>query len=305
MPPSVSPGPRGHPCSSPDSARYPETHRTRSTIPGRESCYGVGAEDHAVARRDLLLDICACPNVKAARASESHPCAEVVSSQNVRLLTDFQVPTPWIGQLRSAKVLFVSSNPSISDTEHHPTWSKSDGVMVDYFENHFGGGRREWTEDGMRTLQLDGSYEANRFYSSVKNRAAELLDDPEPGSDYVLTAAVRCKSRNECGVSDALDECSSAYLRKTIEASGAVIIVVLGDHARYAVCRLFGVLRGDDRLSGPLKIGQRERHFAWLPHPANRSKLRKFSNCFTPDEVSRLRALIARYPSHAHAADRT
>ena len=187
----------------------------------------------------------------------------------------------------------MSSNPSISDTEHHPTWNKSHGTKVDYFENQFGGGREEWTQDGMRTLQLDESYQANTFYSGVKNRAAELLEDPEPGSDYAVTAAVRCKSRNECGVSGALGECSSTYLRETIETSGAKLIVVLGDHARDAARRLFGVLEGDDRLGGPLKIGRRARHFAWLPHPANRSKPRKFSNCFTSDEVAHLRALLA------------
>lgn len=247
-----------------------------------------------MARRDLLLEICSCPNVKTARASGEHPCAKVVVSQEVSRLDDFQVPAPWVGQIHRAPILFVSSNPSISKTEHHPTWRKSGDFKVDYFENHFGGGEKEWTKGGTRTLQRNGTYsEPVRFLSGVKNRAEELLlREPEPGVDYAITWAVRCKSRDEFGVSDALDRCASRYLRKTIVASKAQLVVVLGDYARDAVRRLFRVLEGDDCL-GSSKIGRRERHFAWLPHPTHRSKPRKFSNCFSADEIAYLQALVA------------
>ena len=251
-----------------------------------------------VSRRDLLLEICNCPNVKEARADSDHPCAEVVRSQQAAALNDFQSPAPWVGQVHSAPILFVSSNPSISDTEHHPTWRKSTDFKVDYFERHFGGGAQPWTRDGTRTLQLDGSYSrAIRFYSGIKQRAAELLErEPEPGIDYALTWVVRCKSLKGIGVDSAVAECSSRYLLQTVRAARARLIVVFGRPARDAVGDVFGALTGSAHMDGPRKAGRYERWFAHLAHPSalgRATREKRFSDRFSSAEIEHLRSLVA------------
>lgn len=244
-------------------------------------------------RRDLLLEICSCPNVKAARASDGHPCAEVVRSQEVATLNSFQAPAPWVGQIHRAPILFIGSNPSISHTEHHPTWRKSGDFKIDYFERHFGGGGQAWTQDGVRTLQTDGTYSnVVRFYSGARQHAAELLErEPEPGVDYAVTWVVRCKSTGEIGVGRTARECSTRYLRRTIQASSARLIVVLGKHARDGIADLFGILTGDAHVAGPVKVGRRERWFVSLPHPSARQR-RDFRSRCSPEELEHLRGLV-------------
>ena len=227
-----------------------------------------------VARHDLLLEICRCPNVKAARSDNGPPCAEVVRSRDVRTLNEFQVPSPWVGQIHRAPILFVSSNPSISETEHHPTWRKSADFRIDYFENHFSRGRTEWTQDGVRTLQRDGSYSRPvRFFSGIKRIAEEILGrQPRPGTDYALTYVVRCKSRDEIGVRQAANECSSLYLKRTVAAAKARLIVVLGNRAHEAVSREFDIVVDQSHISRPMRVGRRDRCFVYLAHPSARGK---------------------------------
>ena len=37
-----------------------------------------------------------------------------------RIAGEFQPPTPWVGRLSEAPILFIGSNPNISGTEHYP-----------------------------------------------------------------------------------------------------------------------------------------------------------------------------------------
>ena len=247
-----------------------------------------------MARRDLLLEICRCPNVSAARRDNDHPCAEVVRSQDVRTLNDFQVASPWVGRIHRAPILFVSSNPSISATEQHPTWRKSDDFRIDYFENHFGRGQKEWTRDGVRTLQRDGSYSRPvRFFSGIKRHAEEILGRAaRPGTDYALTYVVRCKSRDEVGVRGAAFECSSLYLKRTIIAAKARLIVVLGNRAHDAVSREFGVVADRNHISRPMRVGRRDRCFVYLAHPSARGKAGR-PRRLTPHEIARLQPHLA------------
>ena len=67
----------------------------------------------------LASSICDCSEVKRALDSQSHPCHKVVAVQNEMVANDKsqrQRPEPWIGNLAKAKVLFLSSNPSITPT---------------------------------------------------------------------------------------------------------------------------------------------------------------------------------------------
>ena len=155
----------------------------------------------------LLIEIARCPNVPLCveGGHEAHPCSTIVRSQSARGLEDFQVPEPWSGHIESAAVLFVSSNPSISDVEAYPRWSAPDDLIGEYFTHRFGGGRKPWIKEGRYGLRRDGTYgRAVVFWSAVRQRAIDLLDRPlRPGRDYALTEVVHCKSRAERGVREA------------------------------------------------------------------------------------------------------
>jgi uracil-DNA glycosylase len=93
--------------------------------------------------------------------------------------------------------------------------------------------------------------------------------------DYALSEVVHCKSESEIGVDAAQDECAERYLRPIVEASGAAVVVCLGDKAAKTVRRMFKVPERKRiyRISG---VGQRDRYFAFLPHPNARSKRKSF-----------------------------
>lgn len=238
----------------------------------------------------LLFDIAHCPSVQFCldNPCSRHPCREIVESQRCSRLARYQVPEPWSGELELAPILFLSSNPSISSTEEYPRWEWADEDIEDYFTHRFGGGRQEWIKDGTKTLLQDGEYaSATPFWAAVQKRAMELMDDVCPGIDYALTEIVHCKSRSEFGVAEAQAECSRRYLWRVIELSGASVIVVLGKRAELAVRAEFRISDGMN-VSDPVKVGDIERLFAFLPHP-NAHMERSFAKCLRREELHRLR----------------
>ena len=93
---------------------------------------------------NLLIEISHCPIAKSIieNRSQENPCREIVLSQDIETISDFQLPEPWSGQISIAPLLFLSSNPSISLTEQYPLWSWSDEAITDYFIHRFGTGQR-------------------------------------------------------------------------------------------------------------------------------------------------------------------
>ncbi|MFN2471237.1 MAG: uracil-DNA glycosylase family protein [Gaiellaceae bacterium] len=127
----------------------------------------------------------------------------------------------------------------------------------------------------------------------VRARARELLPgrDVRPGFDYALTEAVRCKSRGEAGVADALETCSSRYLRRTLEQSGSQLVVVLGRHAAWAVSAQLGV-PARPRLHPDVSVGGKARAVVFMPHP-NARVARSFAAVLGKDGLALLRARLA------------
>jgi uracil-DNA glycosylase len=125
-------------------------------------------------------------------------------------------------------------------------------------------------------------------------RARELIPgrDVRPGIDYALTEAVRCKSRGEHGVEEALETCSDRYLRRTLELSGAEVVVVLGRIAARAVQRHLGVSRDRVVHEGVL-VGRRPRAIVFLPHP-NARTARSLDANVRAEQLERLRVIVAR-----------
>lgn len=243
----------------------------------------------------LLLAIARCTEISACleRPDLDHPCRDIIVQQR-RGQSRRHVPEPWSGHLR-APILFVSSNPSIDPGELFPTANWSDASIVDFFENRFGGGAKPWVTDGLHPLTKKGTprKEGVAFWAAVRRRAEELLERPaRPGVDYTISEVVHCKSENEAGVQMALEVCTRKYLRRVISASRARVIVVLGRVAEWAVKERLG-LPERDSIAGPVRVGHRGRHFAFLPHPNARGP-RTFVTCLHAEDLDRLRAVLAR-----------
>jgi hypothetical protein len=245
---------------------------------------------------DLLHQITHCPNVQRWYASpqSNNPCSKIISIQHCLSLSDFQVPEPWSGDLEHAPILFLSSNPSFDEVEDFPRWSWPDEWIEDFFINRFGGGRKEWIENGIRRVTPDGSRIVVSFWAAVRQRAIELLgNEVHPGKDYALTEVVHCSSRSEAGVSEALDECAGRYLQRVVKLSGAKVIVVLGSTIKNTVKREYGLSEGN--VFGPIDIGERIRYLVFLPHP-NAHMVRSFEKCIDSERLQEIRAFLRSYP---------
>jgi uracil-DNA glycosylase len=226
------------------------------------------------------------------------PCASVVWTQWVgcdaaerkrEWRSLHQLPEPWVGHIDRAKILFVSSNPSIGGIRsphtaaHRNGWAVSDESMFDTFERAF----ETYITDGKR---LDGK--VVRYWACIKKRAEELIPQRrvKPGIDYAITEVVRCKSKSEQGVADAADACVERYLDRTLGVSSAVVIVGVGSHARHALRRHFGV-RGESSVATVVSDG-RERKLVCLPHPNARGGAKTFAGNINQTDLDELRASL-------------
>lgn len=241
---------------------------------------------------DLLHEITHCLNIQQWYASpqNSNSCSKIISIQGSKSLSNHQVPEPWSGDLEHARVLFLSSNPSVDELVEAPLWSWQDEWIEDFYVMRFGGGRKQWIQEGIRKLMPDGSRKPVRFWVEVRQRAIELLGkEVRPGIDYALTEVVHCSSRSEAGVPEALDECAKRYLRRVVELSGAKVIVVLGSKIKDTVKRDFSFSEGD--MFGPAQIGGRQRYIVFLPHP-NAHMPRSFKKRLDEKRLEELRTFL-------------
>jgi hypothetical protein len=191
------------------------------------------ASPHPRDAEALLCEIARCPEVATAIADHTHPCAEVVRFQD-RIPVEFQPPTPWVGKLDEAPILFIGSNPNISGREHYPGVDASDAELVDFFDLAFEGERAQ-IQQGTRPLQADGRYAGSvQTWAGVRRRAEELLERRAiPGRDYAMTEIVHCRSHDETGVDRARNLCADRFLERTLAVSNARIVVGLGAHVRH------------------------------------------------------------------------
>lgn len=247
----------------------------------------------SISAEDLLLEISRCPNVTSIMGgNRHHPCADIVNSQGVKEIDDFQVPEPWNGDIRTAKLLYLSSNPSISGVEEYPRWNSQDSKISDFFHHRFGGGHKLWVKDGKYALSNDGSYlPATAYWSEIVNRSSELFGRAaSPGIDYTLTEIVHCKSRNMIGVESAINECAARYLLRVLEVSGANVIASIGKKVGDLLRTALGA-RGSDPIIGPRKIAGKQRLMLFLAAPAS-NKPRVISKILTPDQISLVRSYL-------------
>lgn len=237
---------------------------------------------------ELLIEIAACELASAAWNGEVSNCSEIVSSQRLFGISKLQCPEPWSGDLRSARLLFISSNPSIDPNEAYPDTSWSREETIDFFQGRF---QPPFVKDFKYARLKSGQYSKPvHYWGSIRNRAKELfLRDVTPGEDFALTEVVHCKSRKQEGVKSALSTCASRFLFRIIGLAGAVVVVVVGTPA----LEQFNTLGVKDLSRGNRMVRWMNRYLVWLPHPVS-PEPKTFVETFTHAELSELRGALRR-----------
>jgi uracil-DNA glycosylase len=228
----------------------------------------------------VLRDIATCEEVDRWREGCQSPCSEILSVQEDA--NEFQVPEPWSGQIETARILFLSSNPSIDASEMYPTSSWESDRVANFFMNRFDDGH---IKDGIKARQRDGTYGRSvSFWAAIKRHAYDLLlREPIPGRDYATSEVVHCKSREERGVQAALTECSGRYLDSLLTLSIASVVVVLGSVARTGIVTRYPEIFPETPQFGTVvdgKCGGRVRLIVFMPHP--NARMRRY---FTDTEL--------------------
>jgi len=227
---------------------------------------------------DHLISVARCPIMVDCLTGRTpdHPCADLVLSQWPKEVPVearaqawprwHQLPEPWAGHLRTAPLLFVASNPGYAGkpipvdgldgraSDHITTWERDDSEIT----------RRRITALG------DAALNAVPYWRDTHPRAVEAFGrEVNPGVDYALTEAARCKSKDETvGVASARNVCARNYLHATILLSGARVVLGMGVHAREALGRVLKPL-DDGKTDNFFEtvIGPRRFLVGLLPHP--------------------------------------
>lgn len=247
---------------------------------------------------ELALSVARCGEVPRARVDRRHDCHRIVSSQ----VDDdrWQVPEAWAGGLATARVVFVSSNPSISlgppdapsEAENYPTASWTDLAIASFITQRFD----RWATPEGRFRQLDGQLSRPvPFWRRVRDRASELLGrEADPAVDYAMTEVVHCKSRGELGVDEAVERCAFLHLERILAACPARLVVVLGARARDHLVPLWRLPPGFGRGDRPgdevdhqavLGLAGRDRLVIHLPHPTGMEPLSRFPDAFPASAI--------------------
>lgn len=262
----------------------------------------------AEAVSDLLWEIADCVELRRCkeRSVLRHPCRAIIDLQADEPWEQHQRPEPWSGRLESARILFVSSNPSIDRKEPYPTGAWKRAEVEHFFERRF----EDQIVEGTRPRK-EGGAPAKKpvpYLNEALGIASALIGYPaSPGVDYALTEVVHCKSANRQGLErrrgepGALELCPTRYLRRIIEASGALLVVAVGADARRHLLREielpgdFGLLaRGHRPLIGPVPVGSRSRHFLAIGGISSADRRRVSDDrVLSSQDRERLRALLA------------
>jgi hypothetical protein len=191
----------------------------------------------------LLLEIARCPNVQKCynESTKYHPCSSIVLTQNVAL-DAFHLPEPWNGEIDTAPILFISSNPSININEIYPIKSWDNNQVIDNFNNRFGGFWVKVQNNRYHPRLANGTYaNANPYWGKVRNHAEKILQrEVVAGKDFAITEVVHCKSVKETGVKNAISECIK-YLPRILAIAGASVIVVVGKKAESMIKMFLGL----------------------------------------------------------------
>ena len=194
----------------------------------------------------LAQQICDCLEVQNALSNSSHPCSKVVNVQNEMVAGDEsmrQRPEPWIGDIQNSRVLFLSSNPGISDSsdldsrESFPTYKDSAAESADFFTRRFDQTHipilatfNHPSEPNFLVRCNDGKYRSGMknerrpqaTWQGIHDLATSILGtECDPNLDYALTEIVHCKSKMAEGVEEASSMCVDVWLTKIFAVATA------------------------------------------------------------------------------------
>jgi uracil-DNA glycosylase len=219
----------------------------------------------------LMTEIIGCPHVAVARTDRAHPCSGVVSAQQGRQV--FQHPEPWSGDLESAPLLFVGSNPGLGDDVYPEGQEFGDRERNLFFANRLS--PPITTRGGTYLMQKTGQAKRQPTYVGLRAYAEQLFGaaDVKAGKHYVVTEVVHCKSSRENNkgekvVKAAASHCADLYMTRILSLSPATLVIVFGAEARTALLLLKVNAPQRVHVWGPLDIAGRSRMVAHLHHPA-------------------------------------
>ena len=211
----------------------------------------------------LATSIARCPEIGRACSDRKHPCHKIVTTQKEFGEEHRQVPEAWAGDLENARVIFVSSNPSISTPQvpgtgedyplanyfepsiEHPDWPIE--RVVDFQVNRLDQSRSNpFVTGNAQFLCTDGQYRGSdsengtkasqKYWKSAMKQVQDLLGPNfDLSRDICMTEIVHCKSKGEQGVSQASGTCSARYLARILQVSGSLLVLVGGARARTQV----------------------------------------------------------------------
>ena len=224
----------------------------------------------------LALDIARCSELSAAVTDAKHPC-HVISHTQVAVNGKYrQVPEAWVGNLETAKILVVSSNPTISTpektgtgevyplagftdlAESHPDWADDNVALLDFQTQRLNQDRdKPFVTPGAQFLCEDSVYrggdkvnsikKAQNYWKAAFKQGQDLLGASfSLGHDLCLTEIVHCKSKREAGVAKAAPLCSQKYLHRILDSSNARLLVIGGRQAREMVLDNYGTWNKQD-----------------------------------------------------------
>jgi len=252
--------------------------------------------------RELFLRIARCEVISGVRDGSltGHPCRHLIDIQRHRPLRR-HIAEPWLGHIERAPLLFVASNPGYSNDEDEQACAENDDELIDIFINYFGGGRRIYSKDGIRAVDIQGNAEKRwvRSWAYARQRAIELIGpDVEPGETYALTEVVHCNSSSEAAgaVSEALTECTGRYLDAVLDKAAAKIVIAVGEVASEAFRRKG--FAAERRVIERAELGGRLRALVFLPHPNRRGGPKSLA-ALVPEHLDRLREILAAKSSTA------
>ncbi|KNY27871.1 hypothetical protein [Pseudobacteroides cellulosolvens] len=256
--------------------------------------------------RELLLNIARCQNVELYYKHSKCVCSEIIKTQN-RKKEKFVLPEPWNGNLETAKVLVISSNPSFSDNEIFPKMDWHDEKIIDFFNNRFSSNYTYISKyNRVSIINLDGTHgKAEPFWGYIRNRIAELLYNNcsklvKHGEDYCLTEIVHCKSKNENGLNClTISECYNKYFNKIISLSNCKVVIIVGNKAFKTLItsgiKISEALLGEDDkkiYSEEVELENgNKKLFTYLDAPASGKPLKSF-NKFPKEELEKIKNIL-------------
>ncbi|MFJ5861807.1 hypothetical protein ACIQCM_10325 [Pseudarthrobacter sp. NPDC092439] len=271
---------------------------------------------------ELALSVARCSElVRAAKDAEQgrpHPCRKIVHSQD-GFAGPFQVPEAWAGNLASAGIVFLSSNPAISAgnptakwrakrvAEKYPTVDWQDRDIADFMINRFDPEHGWVLNHRHRKVETaDGPAwgTPEPYWGWVEKQTQALLGSGAPWYEQsVMTEVVHCKSNGEEGVAEAAQLCATKHMDRVLAASPAGLVVVVGSKAaqtlKLAYPEVFqqrpmfgknteyGMAHQEQNLF-QMVLGGRKRLICFLKHPSAHGPKPSLAQSY-PDDLDRLR----------------